>query len=168
MLYRATGWATQKRCGVPASYLLLILSCTNRLVHFMLSILTPFLIRYRYLIDLNLWHLACLNSSLLLIPIDTLQLENFDTFVNSVGDIAVWKFQVIFISFSMNFMTFSCDICILAIAFFESWFAKFCESGTDGHPWSDGVESKKISNDQELIQSDPISCPQNQKGSTCN
>ena len=27
-----------------------------------------------------------------------------------------------------------------------------------------GIESKKISNDQELIQSDPISCPQNQKG----
>ena len=26
------------------------------------------------------------------------------------------------------------------------------------------MESKKISNDQELIQSDPISCPQNQKG----
>ena len=26
------------------------------------------------------------------------------------------------------------------------------------------VESKKISNDQELIQSDPTSCPQNQKG----
>ena len=25
------------------------------------------------------------------------------------------------------------------------------------------VQSKKISNDQELIQSDPISCPQNQK-----
>ena len=25
-------------------------------------------------------------------------------------------------------------------------------------------ESQKISNDQELIQSDPISCPQNQKG----
>ena len=25
-------------------------------------------------------------------------------------------------------------------------------------------KSKKISNDQELIQSDPISCPQNQKG----
>ena len=24
--------------------------------------------------------------------------------------------------------------------------------------------SKKISNDQELIQSDPTSCPQNQKG----
>ena len=24
--------------------------------------------------------------------------------------------------------------------------------------------SKKMSNDQELIQSDPISCPQNQKG----
>ena len=26
------------------------------------------------------------------------------------------------------------------------------------------LESKKISNDQELVQSDPISCPQNQKG----
>ena len=25
-------------------------------------------------------------------------------------------------------------------------------------------QSKKISNDQELIQSDPISCPQNKKG----
>ena len=25
-------------------------------------------------------------------------------------------------------------------------------------------QSKKISNDQELIQSDPTSCPQNQKG----
>ena len=28
----------------------------------------------------------------------------------------------------------------------------------------DNIKSKKISNDQELIQSDPISCPQNQKG----
>ena len=26
------------------------------------------------------------------------------------------------------------------------------------------MKSKKISNNQELIQSDPISCPQNQKG----
>ena len=26
------------------------------------------------------------------------------------------------------------------------------------------LKVKKISNDQELIQSDPISCPQNQKG----
>ena len=26
------------------------------------------------------------------------------------------------------------------------------------------IQSKKISNDQELIQSDPTSCPQNQKG----
>ena len=25
-------------------------------------------------------------------------------------------------------------------------------------------DSKKLNNDQELIQSDPISCPQNQKG----
>ena len=29
--------------------------------------------------------------------------------------------------------------------------------------WDD-FKSKKISNDQELIQSDPTSCPQNQKG----
>ena len=29
---------------------------------------------------------------------------------------------------------------------------------------ADFLLSKKISNDQELIQSDPISCPQNQKG----
>ena len=29
---------------------------------------------------------------------------------------------------------------------------------------SNQSKSKKISNDQELIQSDPISCPQNQKG----
>ena len=27
-------------------------------------------------------------------------------------------------------------------------------------------QSKKISNDQELIQSDPTSCPQNQKGNS--
>ena len=30
--------------------------------------------------------------------------------------------------------------------------------------WSERFQSKKISNDQELIQSDPTSCPQNQKG----
>ena len=30
--------------------------------------------------------------------------------------------------------------------------------------WRSLEQSKKISNDQELIQSDPISCPQNQKG----
>ena len=38
----------------------------------------------------------------------------------------------------------------------------------DGHtlppPRHPARESKKISNDQELIQSDPTSCPQNQKG----
>ena len=28
----------------------------------------------------------------------------------------------------------------------------------------ESIKNKKISNDQELIQSDPISCPQNQKG----
>ena len=32
------------------------------------------------------------------------------------------------------------------------------------HAGSVGRKSKKISNDQELIQSDPTSCPQNQKG----
>ena len=31
-------------------------------------------------------------------------------------------------------------------------------------PKNGRLQSKKISNDQELIQSDPISCPQNQKG----
>ena len=31
-------------------------------------------------------------------------------------------------------------------------------------PYQIKIKSKKISNDQELIQSDPISCPQNQKG----
>ena len=42
--------------------------------------------------------------------------------------------------------------------------------GVDQHHWNTGAEenqqlkSKKISNDQELIQSDPISCPQSQKG----
>ena len=40
----------------------------------------------------------------------------------------------------------------------------------DREDWSDWADaqadlnSKKISNDQELIQSDPTSCPQNQKG----
>ena len=41
-------------------------------------------------------------------------------------------------------------------------------SGNDADVVITGVssyaQSKKISNDQELIQSDPISCPQNQKG----
>ena len=32
------------------------------------------------------------------------------------------------------------------------------------HQMSHVIRSKKISNDQELIQSDPTSCPQNQKG----
>ena len=30
------------------------------------------------------------------------------------------------------------------------------------------IESKRISNDQELIQSDPTSCPQNQNGKQLN
>ena len=40
--------------------------------------------------------------------------------------------------------------------FKKIWFLKKNQIST--------VQSKKISNDQELIQSDPISCPQNQKG----
>ena len=38
------------------------------------------------------------------------------------------------------------------------------DADTDDNDVVDFVKSKKISNDQELIQSDPISCPQNQKG----
>ena len=39
------------------------------------------------------------------------------------------------------------------------------ESGFYPAEWTRSIiKSKKISNDQELIQSDPISCPQNQKG----
>ena len=38
--------------------------------------------------------------------------------------------------------------------------ASYTLEGTD----IENIESKKISNDQELIQSDRISCPQNQKG----
>ena len=40
--------------------------------------------------------------------------------------------------------------------------ARNAKRENSGSFWS--VESKKISNDQELLQSDPISCPQNQKG----
>ena len=42
------------------------------------------------------------------------------------------------------------------------WFPKVFISALDKIAMD--VKSKKISNDQELIQSDPISCPQNQKG----
>ena len=41
--------------------------------------------------------------------------------------------------------------CILLMSLLFSLFAFY-------------LKSKKIRNDQELIQSDPISCPQNQKG----
>ena len=49
---------------------------------------------------------------------------------------------------------------------------KMLKLPADAFPFHKGVhpratdlyQSKKISNDQELIQSDPISCPQNQKG----
>ena len=43
--------------------------------------------------------------------------------------------------------------------------ADFIEAFSSTSRYSDGLlESIKIGNDQELIQSDPISCPQNQKG----
>ena len=44
--------------------------------------------------------------------------------------------------------------------------ALICACEVNGSILGPGLirHSKKISNDQELIQSDPISCPQNQKG----
>ena len=42
---------------------------------------------------------------------------------------------------------------------------KKCKFSSYKKPFSDSIlESKNISNDQELIQSDPTSCPKNQKG----
>ena len=43
---------------------------------------------------------------------------------------------------------------------------KFLGQKWQNHNFGDKtvLKSKKISNDQELIQSDPTSCPQNQKG----
>ena len=41
---------------------------------------------------------------------------------------------------------------------------RFFRATTRHNHKSSDMQSKKISNDQELIQSDPISCPQNQKG----
>ena len=41
---------------------------------------------------------------------------------------------------------------------------KLITSGEEIDDFRVSIQSKKISNDQELIQSDPISCPQNQKG----
>ena len=49
----------------------------------------------------------------------------------------------------------------LASAVFE---AKYVNVGDIIVKSFQDTKSKKISNDQELIQSDPISCPQNQKG----
>ena len=43
-------------------------------------------------------------------------------------------------------------------------FRDWRETKLKTEEWADKVKIKKISNDQELIQSDPISCPQNQKG----
>ena len=52
---------------------------------------------------------------------------------------------------------------------FHSYIAKYIKSEMRKESVNDvqigeDLKSKKISNDQELIQSDPTSCPQNQKG----
>ena len=46
----------------------------------------------------------------------------------------------------------------------DSSLRKWTQSFVNHASTYDFVRSKKISNDQELIQSDPTSCPQNQKG----
>ena len=47
---------------------------------------------------------------------------------------------------------------LLVLNHFSSWHS--CSNTFDTR----NLKSKKISNDQELIQSDPMPCPQNQKG----
>ena len=46
----------------------------------------------------------------------------------------------------------------------ETWIQIQCQEVEACFRKNNSKKSKKISNDQELIQSDPISCPQNQKG----
>ena len=63
----------------------------------------------------------------------------------------------------MNFSDISLlsDHCLLSVKL------KICyDNETDASisEFQSNLKSKKTSNDQELIQSDPISCPQNQKG----
>ena len=58
-------------------------------------------------------------------------------------------------------------LCLRALAQ-DSWFDLVSLAEFQGHSSPSVFDapgpSKKISNNQELIQSDPISCPQNQKG----
>ena len=46
----------------------------------------------------------------------------------------------------------------------ETWIQIQCQEVEACFRKNNSKKSKKISNDQELIQSDPIACPQNQKG----
>ena len=54
-------------------------------------------------------------------------------------------------------------ICVFTVFYY---YSRMHESvfKQNGRTSSYGMESKQISNDQELIRSDPTSCPQNQKG----
>ena len=71
-------------------------------------------------------------------------------------------------TFDLTNWTQVSDRCPLDYMFIKSGVSKLKISGIymsdHKHYFSDNLKSKKISNDQELIQSDPISCPQNQKG----
>ena len=62
-------------------------------------------------------------------------------------------------SFSLNI----CSTSALKFGFIVS-VSRVRRSCMSASVWLAFLKSKKISNDQELIQSDPISCPQNQKG----
>ena len=72
------------------------------------------------------------------------------------------------LSFPFAFIIFSVggDLCIPSSISAQWLFLIFDCSADILHVYlvSPAMKSKKISNDQELIQSDPISCPQNQKG----
>ena len=57
-------------------------------------------------------------------------------------------------------VSYSYDWCSM-IGCKEIWKKETEDNGTYN---PQEVQSKKVSNDQELIQSDPITCPQNQKG----
>ena len=65
--------------------------------------------------------------------------------------------QIIGIPMGTNCAPFVADLFLIC---YEGDFMKSLSPENQ----ADIIECKKISNDQELIQSDPISCPQNQKG----
>ena len=63
----------------------------------------------------------------------------------------------------MRFQPVKCNMMQLTRKRIKKIHASYTLEGTDIEN-VESIKSKKISNDQELIQSDPISCPQNQKG----